>query len=388
MTTVLTKLFLKGVDTASARGRKQVGNLAGIVGIVCNLFLFVVKFFLGIFSGSMAIAADAFNNLSDAGSSVVSLLGFWLGSQEADEEHPFGHARYEYLAGMTVCVMILAIGLSLAKEGVVKILHPTMPKFSSLVLVIMLVSIVIKLWLSLFNRKLGNLIQSDTLKATAADARNDCFSTGAVLLSAILCKISQIEVIDGIVAVAMAIFIIYSGFDLLRDALDALLGHKPSEELVEMIEKTVLGYPEVIGVHDLLVHDYGPGNQFASLHIEFPAEKSALEAHDIIDNIEREFAVKHKLQVVIHYDPIVTSDQEVGELRTYISGEVKAYDEKLSIHDLRIVPGDSHINVLFDLVLPAGYQGNQEELLHYIEQRVKDKNQKYICVIKIEQNYT
>lgn len=382
------QLFLKGVDTSSSYGRKQVGNLAGIVGIVCNLFLFVGKFLLGILSGSMAIAADAFNNLSDAGSSVVSLLGFWLGSQEADEEHPFGHARYEYLAGMMICVMILAIGFSLAKEGIVKILYPSMPHFSSLVFVIMLASILIKLWLSLFNRKLGNLIQSETLKATATDARNDCISTAVVLISAVLCKLSQIEVIDGIMATAMAIFIIYSGFDLLKDALDSLLGHRPDGELVKMIEETVLNYPGVIGVHDLLVHDYGPGNQFASLHIEFPAEKDALEAHDIIDNIEREFAMKHHLQVVIHYDPIVTSDHKVGEVRAYISEQVKAYDERLSIHDLRMVPGNTHTNVLFDLVLPAGYQGNQEELIKYIEKKVKRKNAKYVCVIKIEQNYT
>lgn len=387
MTSVLTKLFLRGTDLQSPAGRARAGNLAGVVGIVCNLILFIGKFTAGTLSGSMAIAADAFNNLSDAGSSVVSLLGFWLGSQEADQEHPFGHARYEYLAGMAVCVMIMAIGLSLAKEGIVKILHPSMPKFGWLSAAVMAGSILLKLWMSRFNGKMGKLIESDTLKATAADARNDCLSTGAVLLGAFLCEITDMMVIDGIMTLAVAGFILYSGYGLLKDALDPLLGRSPDPELVRLIERTVMSYPGVLGMHDLLVHDYGPGNQFASLHIEFAAETDALAAHDLIDNIERDFWSQQHLQVVIHYDPIVTSDSAVGELREYITKELKAYDERLSIHDLRIVPGDTHINVLFDLLLPAKYEGDQNELLSYIMERIKAKNRAYICVIKIDQSY-
>ena len=387
MTSVLTKIFLKGVDISSPEGRARVGNLAGTVGIVCNILLFIGKFIVGALSGSMAIAADAFNNLSDAGSSVMSLLGFWLGAQKADAEHPFGHARYEYLAGMAVRVMIIAIGLNVAKEGNIKILHPTMPEFGRMSAAVLVCSILIKLWLSAFNGSLSKMIDSDTLRATAADARNDCLSTGAVLLGAFLCSATDIMVIDGIMATAVSGFILYSGYGLLKDALDPLLGRSPAPELVRMIEETVLGYPNVLGMHDLLVHDYGPGNQFASLHIEFAAEMDALKAHDLIDNIERDFWKRHHLQVVIHYDPIVTADSVTGELREYITNQVKAYDEGLSIHDLRIVPGDTHINVLFDLLLPAKYEGDQSELLEYITEKVKAKDETYVCVIKVEQSY-
>lgn len=387
MTSVLVKIFLRGVDITSPEGRAKAGNLAGIVGIVCNVLLFMGKFIVGTLSGSMAIAADAFNNLSDAGSSVMSLLGFWLGAQKADEEHPFGHARYEYLAGMAVCVMIMAIGLSLAKEGIAKIFHPTMPDFGWVPVCVLAGSILVKMWLSAFNGRLGKMIGSDTLKATAADARNDCLSTGAVLLGAFLCSVTNIMVIDGIMATAVAGFILYSGYGLLKDALDPLLGRSPDPELVRMIEKTVLSYPDVLGMHDLLVHDYGPGNQFASLHIEFAAEMDALKAHDLIDNIERDFWKQQHLQVVIHYDPIVTADSAVGELREYITEQVKAYDERLSIHDLRIVPGDTHINVLFDLLLPAKYEGDQNALLDYVMEKIKEKNRAYVCVIKVDQSY-
>lgn len=387
MTALLLKLFLGKTDISVPSGRAKVGNLAGIVGICCNVSLFIGKFIVGTLAGSMAIAADAFNNLSDAGSSVMSLLGFWLGSQEADEEHPFGHARYEYLAGMAVCVMIMAIGLNLAKEGIMKIFHPTMPEFGWASVGVMTGSILLKLWMSVFNGKLGRMIDSDTLRATAADSRNDCLSTGAVLLASFLCEITHIMVIDGIMATAVAGFILYSGYGLLKDALDPLLGKSPDPELVKLIEKTVKSYPGVLGMHDLLVHDYGPGNQFASLHIEFAAEMDALKAHDLIDNIERDFWKQQHLQVVIHYDPIVTSNSVVTELREYITEELKAYDERLSIHDLRIVPGDTHVNVLFDLLLPAKYEGDQTELLNYIMGKIKEKNRAYICVIKVDQSY-
>ncbi|MBS6398114.1 MAG: cation transporter [Clostridiales bacterium] len=387
MTSVFMKLFLKNTDTGTPDGRARVGNLAGIVGIICNVILFLGKFIVGAVSGSMAIAADAFNNLSDAGSSIVSLLGFWLGSREADEEHPFGHARYEYLAGVAVCVMIMAIGLSLAREGVGKILHPGVLEFGWIPAAVMAGSILVKLWLSAFSKKLGNLIDSDTLRATAADSRNDCISTGAVLLSAFLCEMTGLMVIDGIMALGVACFILYSGYGLLKDALDPLLGRSPDPELVKRIEAKVLSYPGVLGMHDLLVHDYGPGNQFASLHIEFAAEADVLEAHDLIDNIERSFWTEEHLQVVIHYDPIVTADSAIGELRNYISEQVQSYDERLNIHDLRVVPGSTHVNVIFDLLLPAKYDRDQEALLSYIKERVKNKNKAYICVIKVEHSY-
>lgn len=387
MTTLLTRLFLHKIDQESTEDRARVGNLAGIVGIICNVLLFAGKFIVGTISGSMAIAADAFNNLSDAGSSVVSLLGFYLGSQEADEEHPFGHARYEYLATMAVCVMIMAIGLNLAKEGIQKILNPAKLHYNAAAIGVMVAAILVKLWLSHFNRTLGVMIDSETLKATAADARNDCLSTGAVLLGAFLYYLTGWPVIDGVMATAVAGFVLWSGYGLLKDALDPLLGSKPNPELVKLIEKTVLSYPDVLGMHDLLVHDYGPGHQFASLHIEFAAEANVLEVHDIIDNIERDFWKQQHIQVVIHYDPIVTTDSEVGELREYITRQLQKKDPRLTIHDLRLVPGPTHVNVLFDLLLPAGYEGDQTELLSYIMEKIKEKSHSYICVIKVDQSY-
>lgn len=387
MTALLAKIFLKNIDVSIPKDRTRVGNLAGIVGVLCNIFLFLGKFIVGTLAGSMAIAADAFNNLSDAGSNIISLLGFWLGSQQADEDHPFGHARYEYLAEMAVCVIIMAIGLSLGKEGIMKIIHPSMPEYGWTAFGVMIVSILVKLWMSVFNSKMGQMIDSKTLRATAADSRNDCLSTGAVLLAAVLCRLTGIERIDGIMATLVAGFILYSGYGLLKEALDPLLGRRPDPELVKLIEDRVLEYPGVLGMHDLLVHDYGPGHQFASLHIEFAAETDALVAHDLIDNIERDFWKTLHIQVVIHYDPIVTEDSAVGALREYIVDQLTSYDDRLSIHDLRIVPGPTHSNVLFDLVFPAGYDRKTDEALAYIMEKIEEKDSAYICVIKAEQAY-
>lgn len=389
MTKLLIRLFVGKENNPEDAGiRTKYGNLAGIVGIVCNVLLFVGKFLAGTLFGSMAIAADAFNNLSDAGSSIVSLLGFKLGAKAPDEKHPYGHARYEYLAGLAVCVMILAIGLNLLKEGVNKILHPQLMIFSWLSIGVLIASILVKLWLGVFNLKMAEIIKSDTLKATAADSRNDCISTASVLLATILTAYTDVAVIDGIMAVVVALFVMYSGYGLMRDAIDPLLGMCPDEELVRMISDKVMSYEGVLGFHDLMVHDYGPGRQFASIHIELPAEMDSLVAHDIIDNIERDFLTMDNIQVVAHYDPIVTSDERVGELKGYLSQKVKEYDGKLSIHDLRIVPGPSHTNVIFDLVLPADYKGDKEKLIAFVRDAVALKDENYMCVIKLEQSYS
>lgn len=389
MTKILIRLFIgKEKNPEEAAVRAKYGKMAGMVGIICNIILFAGKFLAGTLFGSMAIAADAFNNLSDAGSSIVSLLGFKLGAKAPDEKHPYGHARYEYLAGLAVCVMILAIGLNLAKEGLHKVFYPQMIDFSWLSISILAVSIIIKLWLGRFNMQISEIIKSDTLKATAADSRNDCISTAAVLTATILTTMTNIAVIDGIMATLVALFVIYSGYGLLRDAIDPLLGECPDEELVQMIADEVMSYKDVLGFHDLLVHDYGPGRQFASIHIELPAEMDSLIAHEIIDNIENDFLTRHNIQVVAHYDPIVTSDERVGRLRSYISQSVKEYDGKLAIHDLRIVPGQSHTNVIFDLVLPAEYKGDKEQLIDYIKKKVAELDKNYMCIIKMEQNYS
>ena len=388
MTQFLIRCFIKRPDDVKdAAVRTAYGNLASLVGMACNILLCIGKLLAGTLFGSIAIMADALNNLSDASSNVVSLIGFRLAAKAPDAEHPYGHARYEYLAGLVVSVTILAIGLSLLKESALKVLHPTPVAFSWLSIGVLAASILVKLWLSGFNRAVGKKINSETLMATAADSRNDVLTTGAVLLSTILCSLTGYGIIDGIMGVGVAAFILWSGWGLVMDTLSPLLGESPSPELVEHIERTVMSYPGVLGVHDLMVHDYGPGHQFASLHVEFPAETDPLTAHDVIDNIEKDFLQKDRLQVTIHYDPIVTADASVGVLRARLKEHARQLDPRLSIHDLRIVPGDSHTNVLFDLVFPAGYAGDIDQMLAKMCQFVKEQDPKYCCVVKVEQSY-
>ena len=388
MTQFLIRCFIKRPDDVKdAAVRTAYGNLASLVGMACNILLCIGKLLAGTLFGSIAIMADALNNLSDASSNVVSLIGFRLAAKAPDAEHPYGHARYEYLAGLVVSVTILAIGLSLLKESALKVLHPTPVAFSWLSIGVLAASILVKLWLSGFNCAVGKKINSETLMATAADSRNDVLTTGAVLLSTILCSLTGYGIMDGIMGVGVAAFILWSGWGLVMDTLSPLLGESPSPELVEHIERTVMSYPGVLGVHDLMVHDYGPGHQFASLHVEFPAETDPLTAHDVIDNIENDFLQKDRLQVTIHYDPIVTADASVGVLRARLKEHARQLDPRLSIHDLRIVPGDSHTNVLFDLVFPAGYTGDIDQMLAKMCQFVKEQDPKYCCVVKVEQSY-
>ena len=388
MTQFLIRCFIKRPDDVKdAAVRTAYGNLASLVGMACNILLCIGKLLAGTLFGSIAIMADALNNLSDASSNVVSLIGFRLAAKAPDAEHPYGHARYEYLAGLVVSVTILAIGLSLLKESALKVLHPTPVAFSWLSIGVLAASILVKLWLSGFNRTVGKKINSETLMAAAADSRNDVLTTGAVLLSTILCSLTGYGIMDGIMGVGVAAFILWSGWGLVMDTLSPLLGESPSPELVEHIERTVMSYPGVLGMHDLMVHDYGPGHQFASLHVEFPAETDPLTAHDVIDNIENDFLKKDRLQVTIHYDPIVTADASVGVLRARLQEHARQLDPQLSIHDLRIVPGDSHTNVLFDLVFPAGYTGDIDQMLAKMCQFVKEQDPKYCCVVKVEQSY-
>ena len=388
MTKFLIRHFIKNSqEVKDPAVRTAYGNLASIVGMACNLLLCLGKLTAGTLFGSIAILADALNNLSDASSNVVSLIGFRLAAKAPDEKHPYGHARYEYLAGLVVSVTILGIGFSLLKESAVKVIHPTEVTFSWLSVAVLAASILVKLWMSRFNRMVGQIIGSETLMATAADSRNDVLTTGAVLVATILCSVTGWARLDGLMGLGVAGFILWSGWHLVMDTLSPLLGESPSPELVEHIEQKVMSYPGVLGVHDLMVHDYGPGHQFASLHIEFPAESDPLTAHDVIDNIENDFLKNDKLQVTIHYDPIVTSNAEVGILRSRLSEKARQLDPQLSIHDLRIVPGDSHTNVLFDLVFPAGYTGDKDQMLAEMCRFVTEQDPKYSCVVKVEQSY-
>ena len=388
MTEWIVKTFIKNHDKVTEPTvRTAYGKLASTVGIFCNVLLFAGKLLAGLITGSIAIMADAVNNLSDASGNIVSLAGFKLAAKAPDQKHPYGYARYEYLAGLTVSAMILAIGFSLCKESVIKIYAPAEILFSWLSMGILASSIAVKLWMSHFNKVLGDKINSDTLKATAADSRNDVISTGAVLVSSLIGHYTGIARIDGIMGLLVAIFIIYSGFNLVRETMSPLLGESPDPELVTMIEKKVMSYPGVLGIHDLMVHDYGPGHKFASLHLEMPAENDAMASHDLIDNIENDFLKNDKLLVSIHFDPIITADSRVSETRMKIAAGVHDLDSRLSIHDLRMVVGPTHTNVLFDLAFPADFRGDIPTLVRTVEKIVTDIDSKYIPKVKAEQSF-
>lgn len=387
MTGLLIKLFVKNPDNIQdIRVRSAYGSLAGITGIVCNIFLFLFKLIAGTISGSVSITADAINNLSDASSNIISLIGFKMGSKPADSEHPYGHARYEYLSGLTVAVLILVIGIELLKSSIVKLFNPAPVEFSMLVAIILFVSILVKLWMMLFNKKIGCIINSKTLIATATDSRNDVISTSAVLVAALFSHYFRFE-LDAFMGIAVAAFILYSGISLIKETLSPLLGKAPSPEFVSYIQKKIMSYDGVLGTHDLMVHDYGPGRQFASVHVEMAAESNVLQSHDIIDNIERDFLMNDNLHIIIHYDPIVTSDDAIGSLRKYISSEITSIHPGLTIHDLRIVPGVSHTNVIFDCLIPYDCKIEQHLIYEKITQIVRKKFPDYFCVITFDTSF-
>ncbi|MBQ8800378.1 MAG: cation transporter [Lachnospiraceae bacterium] len=388
MTKVLIRLFVKNYeDTKAPEVRSAYGRLSGIVGILCNVLLFAVKFFLGSVTASVAITADAFNNLGDASSGIVSLFGFKMASRPADEEHPYGHARYEYLAGLTVCVLILVIGVELFKESFVKIIHPEPVEFSWVSIGVLAVAIGVKLWLAMFNRTIGNRIHSQTLLATATDSRNDVIATGTVILATVLSHVTKLE-LDGYMGLCVAMFILYSGVGLIRETLDPILGKAADKELVEEIEKKIMGYPGVLGTHDLMIHDYGPGRQFGSVHVEVAAEEDVLSSHDMIDNIERDFLEELNIHLIVHMDPIITKDESVKNLRHWLSLEVKKVHPDLKVHDVRVVPGTTHTNVIFDCVVPRGLKRTDAEIKAEITERVRMTYPDYYCVITVDHSYT
>lgn len=375
-----------GENIRDERVRSAYGKAASLVGIGCNALLFAGKLMAGIISGSMSITADAVNNLSDASSSVISLLGFKLADKPADAQHPYGHGRYEYFSGLMVAVMILVIGVELLKGSVEKIISPTEVAFSWVSIGVLAASIAVKLWMAMFNRSMGKKIESTTLMATADDSRNDVISTSAVLIAALVERATGLA-LDGYMGAAVAVFILVSGVGLVRETIDPMLGTVPSEEQVKGIRKKLLGYPGVLGVHDLMVHDYGPGRQFASVHVEMSSQEDPLVSHDLIDNIERDFLKQDGLHLVIHYDPVVTDDPRVPVMRDVITRIVKDINPEMTIHDLRIVPGNTHINVVFDCVVPFGLTMNEDEIRDRISREVSAQYPNYYTVATLEHGY-
>lgn len=384
MTTWLLRLFVPDYqNTDEPKVRARYGRLAGIVGIVCNFLLFAAKLLAGSLSGSVSIMADAVNNLSDASSSLVTLIGFKLAARPADEGHPFGHARMEYLSGLAVAAMILLIGVELVKSSVEKILHPEAVAFSWVIGGILVLSIVVKLWLALFNRKLGRRIHSAALSATAADSRNDVLSTGAVLLACVIGQLTQRN-FDGYIGVAVALFILWSGIGIAKDTIDPLLGAKPDEELVHAIAYLLTSKPEILGIHDLMVHDYGPGRRFASVHAEVDHRMDPLLAHELLDELERQARQELHVELVIHYDPIVIDDPVVTAVRTRMQEILRKTDPQLSMHDFRMVSGPNHVNVIFDLVTPLSYAGKTEALRRALEAQLQDGKKQYHLVVTFD----
>lgn len=385
MTKLLIKAFVKNSDdTKNPTVRGAYGFVAGVVGIVCNILLCVSKMLVGIFSGSVSITADALNNLSDATSSIVTLLGFHVSKKPADEEHPFGHARFEYLSGLAVAGLILIIGFELATSSVEKIIHPTEVNFSATLVVVMICSMVVKFWLFLFNKKVSEKISSNTIMATALDARNDVITTFAVLLGVVITELSGVN-LDGYIGVVVAIFILISGVNTAKDTIKPLLGEPADEELIKLISDEITAFdPRILGIHDLMVHDYGPGQIFASVHAEIDRNEDVMIMHEILDNIERMFAEKHRIQLVIHYDPIVTDDDELNLMKSVIVKELAEIDKRLKIHDFRMVKGTEHTNLIFDLVLPSEFDGKHKEIKAVLDSKLSEKGHKYYTVITFD----
>lgn len=387
MTNLLIRLFIRNPeDTQSSGARYAYGRLAGAAGLCSNLLLFLAKLLVGLLSSSMAILADAFNNLSDAGSSIVTLVGFKLSSAPPDKEHPFGHGRMEYLTAMAVAVLIMLAGVELAKSSVDKILHPTQTSFSLLTAGILAAAIAVKLWMAMFYRGIGRRIDSEALRAAAADSRNDVICTGVVLVSSLVGLFTGWE-IDGFVGAAVALFVIWSGFSVLKDTVSPLLGQAPDPAMVEGIRKTVLAHEGIIGIHDLMVHNYGPGRCVISLHAEVSSREDMLQSHDLIDRIEKEIAGQYNAMVCIHMDPVETDDPKVEALLELTREIVQGIDPSLNLHDFRVVFGKTHTNLIFDLVVPFGYKGS-EGICGEIQHGLWEKDPTLFVVATVEHSYT
>ncbi|MCQ2483403.1 MAG: cation diffusion facilitator family transporter [Clostridia bacterium] len=388
MMTFLIKKFIKNYEnTSDFKVRNSYGKLTSIVGIIFNVLLFAGKFIAGTLSGAASIIADSFNNLSDASSSIISLIGFKLSEKPADRDHPYGHGRYEYLSGLVVSVLVAAIGINLVKTGIDKIVNPTEVKFTVLTWIILIVSVLVKLYMMICNYSIGKKISSKTLIATGDDSRNDVLTTTGVIVSSIITVVIGFN-IDGYATLFLALFILYSAFGLIKDTLDPILGVKPPKELVDNISKKVSSYDNILGIHDLIIHDYGPGNQFASVHVEMDSKFDVILAHDIIDNIENDILKELGVNLVIHYDPVATDDETVNSMRQMISELVKNINNEISIHDLRVVKGVTHTNIVFDLVIPYDFDASVKELKYKITKAIKASDDKLVPVIKVEYSYT
>ncbi len=387
MTKLLIKLFIKNADATTPKGRELFGRLAGAVGIICNLILSIMKLIIGTVTNSVSITADATNNISDAGSSIVTLVGFRLSGKPADKDHPYGHARIEYISSLIISFIILLIGCSIFKESVIKIFKPEESLFNIATVIVLIASILVKLWLSVFNTYLGKQIDSKALEATAIDSRNDVITTTAVLIASVISHFTGFN-LDGYMGVIVSIFILISGINLVKETLNPLLGQPPTKEMFESIEKKILSYDNVLGVHDLMVHSYGPNTYFASAHIEMDAKIDVLVCHDIMDQIERDFKSELNIHLVVHLDPTILDSPEINELKEMVNDIICEIDRELTFHDFRVVMGEENKNVLFDVVVPPEYKYSDEELEKMITKRITEmSNGKIFTVLVVDHSY-
>ena len=384
----IMKLFVAGYGKQDEpRIREKSGRAAGAIGIMTNFLLFAIKLAAGFISGSVAVMADAVNNLTDSGSSIIMLVGFKLAGKPADEKHPFGHARIEYLAGVIVSFVVLFLGLQLGMTSIEKIITPQPAEFNALSLSILVISIAVKLWQCFFYRSVGKTIHSDTVFATSSDSRNDVIATSVVLLGAVITKFTSLN-LDGYLGLAVAVFIVVSGVKLIMETGNPLLGMAPDEALVKSIYEKILSYEGIFGIHDLTVHNYGEGKCFASVHCEVPAERDILVSHDIIDNIERDFQRDLGIHLVIHLDPVVTEDERTNKLREQVRNLLRVVYPQASLHDFRVVWGVTHSNVVFDIAVPFSLKETDQQIKERVDQAIKTLDPDYRTVVTVDREST
>lgn len=381
MTDFLIKKFIKNKNN-----RESYSILSGIAGIVCNILLSISKFIVGIVTNSVSITADAANNLSDASSSIVTIVGAKIASKPVDEDHPFGHGRAEYISAMIVSFFIFIMGFELAKSSIVKIFNPEDVVFSIPSLIVLLLAIPVKLWLSYFNNKLYKITGNQNMKATMQDSLNDCFATGATIISLLVSAFTKFN-IDGYIGIGVAVIIFLAGYDIIKDIISNLLGKAPDEEFVKQIEDMMLEEEYIVGVHDLIIHDYGPGKTIVSAHAEVPADKNIMEIHDVIDNVEKKISKELKIAICIHMDPIVTNDSEVSKYRDIVAEIIKNYSSDFSFHDFRMVKGPTHTNLIFDLVTPKNCKEQPSEIVKNLRKAVREKDENLFIVVTVEHSY-
>ena len=386
MTNFLIKVFVKDKNVKDPKVRTKYGTLSSLTGIVVNFILSITKVVIGIISNSMSIISDGLNNITDAGSSVITMIGFKMSQKKVDDDHPWGHGRMEYIAAFIVDMLIVLVGIELFKSSIDKIINPVMPDISTITITILVIAIIAKLWLFFFYNKIAKTINSEAIKGNAYDSISDVISTFVVLLSAIVAKFANVS-IDGYVSILVSIFILYTGFKALKETVDILLGSKPDPELVKGIEEFTKKYDMIVGIHDMMIHDYGPGRKIVSFHAEVPANSDICMAHDIIDQMEQDIYDEFNCITTIHMDPIEVDDEEINKMREITEKIVKEINENYSIHDFRMTNGGGRINLIFDLVIPRGEKVDSDKLKAQVQQKIHSENPKYYAVPKVECSY-